>query len=149
MSQDLKYQGESLVMRVFGGIALLVILLLALSSIIAANITGVLVGSGLLLLVLFVSSKVILSATFKENTFEVKYLIGNLKLVEYSQVKRIYRSRESLLPVYVYVIRMKDGVKPKKVTFHCNEIEFENLSKILKEKGINNISNKPEYLRQK
>lgn len=118
------FHSESLISRLLGLSAGLIVLFLAISSILSWNILGFSTGLVLLsILFFFAYNKLISKVVFYEDYIEAKYLF-KVKKIGITSISKVYKNQEGLIPAYVFVLVYQENGKNKKITFYCEEEEF-------------------------
>ncbi len=121
------YAGESTISRLIGGISVLIVIYLGISSILKLNLLGLIIGFGLLFIIfIYIHNKVILNVIFYDEYLIVKYLFKKEKIL-ISSIIKVYKNQEGFIPAHIYVAKFKKDKKIKKITFHCEENEFKNV----------------------
>ena len=135
----MKVKGESLFSIIYGGLSVgVIIVVLLIFSIISDTLNGTIICLSILGLIGIWLKRIIRWVHFTNDNIKVKYLYGNERIIEYNDVKKLYKNQEGFLPAFVYVIKFskKNGSKLGKVTFHKKELDIENFKKeILKLKN--------------
>ncbi len=131
------FPGESIISRLLGLSAGLIVVFLSISSILSWSSLGLFTGFVLLSILFFlVYYKLIIKVVFYENYIEVRYL-SKKKKIEIKSITKVYKNQEGFIPTHVYVLKYNDQNKNKKITFYCDDNQFQKVvSPWLSSKGV-------------
>ena len=135
--QSFTYTGESLLIRYLGYFTSIVVFLLGIGFITIFESSTVVIGSLLIILSIYKTSRFIRNLTFENNLITVQYEFGGKKQIPYGNIVTLYKNIEGFLFVHVYVLKFKNekGIE-KKVTFYCDESEITKLFGFIVSQGV-------------
>lgn len=137
-NNSFNFQGESVVSRFLGFFTFGVLFLLGVGFITILNFSSVIAGIALIMLSIYLFSRVIKSVSVAKNEFTVDYFLGKRLIFNTDRIIEIYKNIEGFLLVHVYVVRYKTQTgKIKKITFYCEEQDAHFFFKYLEDSGLN------------
>ncbi|MFT6246570.1 MAG: hypothetical protein ACJAXI_003351 [Crocinitomicaceae bacterium] len=126
------FPAESFAMRSLVWPIIVLFPALGIACFFALNLAGLLTGFFLIALGLVIVTRIVNEVCFYETEIKVKYYWFNkVVITSYSNIKLVRPTTEPKTWLRIYVADMKQNSKPKKITWYCEDGEFDQLKSLL------------------
>lgn len=126
------FPAESYAMRSLAWPIIVLFPVLGIACFFAVNLAGLLTGLVLIALGLIIATRLVNEVCFYETEIKVKYYWFNkVTITGYNSIKLVRPTTEPKTWLRIYVADMKRNSKLKKITWYCEDGEFEQLKSLL------------------
>jgi len=126
------FPAESFAMRSLAWPIIMLFPALGIACFFAANLAGILTGGFLLVLGVVIATRLVNEVCFYETDIKVKYYWFNKVVdISYTDIKLVRPTTEPKTWLKIYVADMKQNSKLKKITWYCEDGEFDQLKSLL------------------
>lgn len=136
------FPAESFAMRSLAWPIIVMFPVLGVACFFAVNLAGLVTGISLLVLGVFIARRLVNEVCFYETEIKVNYYWFNKVIsVNYNKIKLVRPATEPKTWLRIYVADMKQNSKLKKITWHCEDAEFDQLKSLLIKNNVR-VTNK-------